>query len=224
MIHISNVWKTKLNQSKYKKADPEKWLIGNWRALDPEFAGRLAYYAMCMGKPMILNETFRDTATQTIYYKEYIAYKASCAAGHCVLGAHGIKLAAAPGSSAHEYRLATDIDKSHPLYKATNTQLKSFGLCKPLYGRGELWHVQPIETNTTASSVFREFAPVDLAPLLKAKFRLEDSTIAYLAGYEYAEPLFEGLLAGRKAFSPDTITYIRKYEYGIALASKLGVA
>lgn len=215
MIHIS-VYKSKLKTT-YPTSDPSKWLVGDWQMLDPVFAGRLAYYCQCSGKKLKFTG-YRTTARQKVLYNEYLDYKRTG-----ILGPDRVKLAAAPGKSAHEYHLAIDADNDHPIYQAVNSALRSYGLCKPLWGRGEHWHIQPIEANTDSSTVFKSLAPVDLAPLLKAKFSLEDATVDYLASYEHAEPLFEGLLAGKKTFSPETVTYISKYEYGIALLSKLGI-
>jgi hypothetical protein len=132
--------KSKLKNT-YPTADPAQWLIGNWQSLDPVFAGRLAYYAMKTGKKMKLNECKRSTALQTVYYNEYLQYKRT---GR--LGSHGIKLAAAPGTSYHEISLAADADKSHPIYNVPSASLAAYGLCKPLVNKGEFWHVQPIET------------------------------------------------------------------------------
>ena len=63
----------------------------------------------------------------------------------------------------------------------------------------------------------------NLALKVKIKFNLSDDTIEYLAKYDFASSLFDGLLNGKKDFSDDTIGYIKKYQYGIELVKRLGV-
>jgi len=148
--------KTRLVTGKYPQADPYVWLIGMWKDLDPEFCHRLAAFSRDKEEQSHINgNPYRSYAVQNEYYQEYLVYKKTKK-----LGKRGIKLAAKPGSSAHEYRLAVDILIGSPLYEATNAELAKYGLCKPLIKKGEVWHIQPIETNTTSSAVFRKYAPI----------------------------------------------------------------
>lgn len=209
------VFKSKLYDV-YGKANPKDWLTGDWKSVDPLFAQRLANFAKAKNQKMKLNETYRSTELQRMYYNEYLQYKKT---GR--VGVHGIKLAAKPGTSSHEFRLAIDVDKSHPLFYAKNDELKIYGLCKPV--KSETWHIQPIETNTTNSSVFKKFEPINLSIQVQNKFRLSDGTMKYLEDYKYSQALFEKLLNGVKSFSEDTVEYLARYEYWDVLKIKLGI-
>ena len=141
---------SKLSKTAYKTADPNGRLTGDWKNIDPVFAGRLAY--LCA---MTLTESYRSTARQTELYNQYLEYKRT--------GKGNIKSAAKPGCSWHEFRLAIDTS-SQPIRGMTNAQLAPYGLCKPLSKEG--WHVQPIETinlgakaNTTAA---KKLYPVEI--------------------------------------------------------------
>lgn len=215
---MTYIWQSKLSYTAYKMADPAKWIIGDWQEDDPVLAGRIAYYCYCKGVPCSYNgKSYRSTAQQTIYYNEYLHYKATR-----IKNADGVILAAKPGSSAHEYREAADIKSGHPLYTATDAELKSFGLCKPLINKGEYWHIQPIESNTTNSSVFKKLVPIDLGALLKLKFtKLTDGDIDYIAKYPYSKILAYGLISGNKSFSDTTIKYIKASS---GLDKKLNIA
>jgi hypothetical protein len=187
-------------------ADPVKWIIGDYQEDDPVLTGRIAYYCQCKGLPVHYNgNSYRSSAQQLIYYNEYLHYIKTK-----IPNADGVVLAAKPGSSAHEYREAADIKSGHPLYTATNAELKAYGLCKPLWNKGEHWHVQVIELNTTSSAMFKKNVPVDLALLLKIKYtKLSDNDITYIANYGYAKILASGLIYGNKNFSNSTIKYIK---------------
>ena len=121
---------SKLSKTAYKTADPSNRLTGDWKNIDPVFAGRLAY--LCA---MELTESYRPTARQTELYNQYLEYKRT--------GEGTIKSAARPGQSWHEFRLAIDTS-SKPIRGMTNEELAPYGLCKPIAKEG--WHVQPIET------------------------------------------------------------------------------
>lgn len=215
---MSHIWQSKLSYTAYKMADPTKWIIGDWVEDDPVLAGRIAYYCQCKNNPVHYNgNSYRSTAQQTIYYNEYLHYRATG-----IKNADGVVLAAKPGSSAHEYRLAVDVKNGHPIYAATNEELKTYGLCKPLWNKGEHWHIQCIELNTTSSAMFKKSVPIDLAASLKLKFtQLSDNDISYLSKYSYGKILILGLISGKKDFSSGTIQYIKGLS---GLDKKLNIA
>jgi hypothetical protein len=225
------ILKSKLSKTAYKTADPKEWLTGDYKGVDPVFLGRLAYYAkycfekaMTKVKQMKINTGIRTDAFQLILYNEAKNYKKTKK-----LGKYRVKNAAYPGTSFHGEHicLAVDVDKMHPFYKATNADLAPFGLCKPLLSIGEVWHGQPIETAKLGADAsvpkVKALAPMNLAPLLKEKFGLADATISYLANYEYATDLAEGLLTGKKDFSAETMKYLFSYKYWESLREKLGL-
>jgi hypothetical protein len=222
---------SKLSKTAYQMADPDIWLTGNYKGLDPVFLGRLAYYAkwcfekgLTKSKQMKINTGIRTDAFQLVLYNEAQTYKKTGK-----LGKYKVKNAAKPGTSYHgeHIMLAVDVDKTHPFYKASNADLAPFGLCKPLFSIGEVWHGQPIETSklgADASSLkVKALVPVDLALLLKEKFGLADATVTYMAAYKYAADLAEGLLIGKKDFSAETMKYLYSYKYWESLREKLGM-
>ena len=203
---MKNVWQSKLSATAYPQANSDGKLTGkDYNQIDPVFARRLA--ACCA---MNLTEGKRSSERQKELYRQKQAGI--------------IKSCAKPGTSYHEFGLAVDTS-SQPIRGMNNTQLAKFGLCKPL--SKECWHVQPIETMRlgidASTAKAKALHPVDLSPLLKAKFSLAESTVDYLAGFVRAEQLFEGLLAGRTGFSAEVISYIKAYEYGDALMARLGL-
>jgi len=203
---MKNVWRSKLSATAYPQANPDGKLTGkDHEQIDPVFAKRLA--ACCA---MNLTEGKRSSERQKELYRQKQAGI--------------IKSCAKPGTSYHEFGLAIDTS-SQPIRGMNNSQLAKFGLCKPIKSEG--WHVQPIETMRlgidASVPAAKKLWPVDLSPLLKAKFDLADSTVDYLAGCVRAEQLFAGLLAGKKGFSPEVINYIKAYEYGDALMARLGL-
>lgn len=207
------ILKSKLSKDMFPLANPADWLIGDWKSLDPVFAGRLANYAKSKLVKIYITEGYRATEYQAQLYSEYLYYKKTGK-----LGAHKVKLAAKPGTSWHEFRLAIDTS-TQPIRNATNAELQSYGLCKPIKSEG--WHIQPLETANKANR--QEFAPIDLAPALARKFGLADNTIVYLENYKYALALAEGLLAGKKDFSAETMKYLYSYKYWESLREKLGL-
>lgn len=120
----------------YKTADPEEWLSGKWEELDPVFAGRLAHLARQCKVKIVMTCGYRSTAEQTRLYNEYLNYKRT--------GKGSIKLAARPGTSWHEYRLAIDTSV-YPIRGMTDKEMRPYGLIKPI--KSEPWHIQPIETS-----------------------------------------------------------------------------
>lgn len=206
------ILQTKLNKVAYKTADPSAWLGPGWELLDPVFAGRLAYYCMVKALKAIFNRGYATPEEQAKLYAEFLAGKRVSAAK--------------PGTSWHEFRLAVDITfcsdgkTRHPIRNATNAELAPYGLCKPIASEG--WHIQPIETGKPGLSR-TAFAPVDLAPQLKAKFKLTDAEAGYIAAYKYAVDLAVGLLAGKKDFSAGTTKYLYSWKGWETLRTKLGL-
>jgi hypothetical protein len=225
------ILKSKLSKTDYPVADPEIWLTGDYKGIDPVLAGRLAAYAkycfekkLTKIKQMKINTGIRTDAFQLILYNEAQTYKKTKK-----LGKYKVKSAAYPGKSYHGEHvcLAVDVDKPHPFYKATNADLTPFGLCKPLISIGEVWHGQPIETAKLGADASipaaRALAPMDLALQLKAKFNLADVTIDYISAYKYAADLADGLLAGKKDFAAETMKHLYSYKYWESLREKLGL-
>lgn len=120
----------------YRVADPSIWLTGSWKGLDPVFAGRLAFLAQSKNKKIAVTEGYRSTERQEQLYQSFLQYKRT--------GKGAIKLAAKPGTSWHEFRLAIDTS-TQPFRLMTNRELLAYGLCKPISTEG--WHIQPIETH-----------------------------------------------------------------------------
>jgi hypothetical protein len=225
------IQQSKLSSKAFPLADPAVWLIGETEGVDWVFLGRLAYYAkwcyehgLTKVKQMRINTGIRTDAFQQILYEEAQTYKITKK-----LGKYKVKNAQRAGHSFHGEHicLAVDVDKSHPFYKASNEDLALFGLCKPLISIGEVWHGQPIETaklgSDAAVSAVKALAPVDLAPLLKARFGLAEATIDYIGAYKYAVALAEALLAGKKDFTAETTKYLYGYKYWETLREKLGL-
>lgn len=216
----TQIFQSKLSRSAYPVvpiAECGEYLLGNWQGLDPIFAGRLASAGKDLGD-VPLSETVRSTDLQRIYYNEYIQYKKTK-----ILGPHGIKLAAVPGTSWHEIRLAVDVKSSHRLYHASNAELSKYGLCKPLVSKGEYWHLQPIETFKLGSKCKTYLAPVDLAPALVSKFGFSEVTLIYIWEYEFGSEFAAKLLAGQKDFSDSTIEYFEKYGHWKELEAKINI-
>ena len=130
----------------YKTADPARWLSGGWEGLDPIFAGRLAALANSVGKRFLITSGYRNIQEQARLYEMYLYYKRT--------GKGTIKLAAKPGGSSHNYRIAADTS-TYPIRTMTNEQLRRWGLCKPISSEG--WHIQPIETRYKKN--FADWAP-----------------------------------------------------------------
>lgn len=143
--------KSKL-KSAYKTSDLAEWIIGDYIQLDPIFAGRLAYLAMCTNSKIKLTEAYRSTARQTELYNQYLEYKRTSKGN--------IKSAAKPGTSWHEFRLAIDTS-TYPVRGMNNAELSKYGLCKPIKSEG--WHIQPIETMGLSGNANRvKWAPVEV--------------------------------------------------------------
>lgn len=140
------MFKSKL-KSTYPVADPVLYLIGKWDELDPIFAGRLAQLAKEYRVQIKLTEGYRSSARQTELYRQYQNYLKT--------GKGNIKLAAKPGTSWHEYRLAIDTSVQ-PIRSMPSVQLQKYGLCKPI--GSEPWHIQPLETANRKD--FKNWEPI----------------------------------------------------------------
>lgn len=147
----------RLSAQKYPMANPKKWLVfanPNQADIDPVFAGRLAAYGRDRGKQVHItgNGGARDPKDQVRAYVQSGGYQKQDGTW---TGGNG--LAAVPGISFHEIKLAIDVadedikatDKEASTAKQTT--LLKYGIFKPLTkGNGvskpEDWHIQPIET------------------------------------------------------------------------------
>ena len=110
-------------------------LSGDYKDLDPIFSGRLSALAKASGVAFNVTSGYRSIEEQTKLYNMYLSYKKT--------GIGTIKSAAVPGKSSHNYKIAADIS-TQPIRGMDNSQLKKYGLCKPIKSEG--WHVQAIET------------------------------------------------------------------------------
>ena len=99
-------------------------LSGDYKDLDPIFSGRLSALAKASGVAFKITSGYRSIEEQTKLYNMYLSYKKT-------------------GISSHNYKIAADIS-TQPIRGMGNSQLKKYGLCKPIKSEG--WHVQPIET------------------------------------------------------------------------------
>lgn len=138
--------KSKLS-TKYKTVDLS-YLYGDTEGLDPILAGRLAYLAKVSSKKFKITSGYRPPEEQERLYALYKAGK--------------LKSAARPGTSWHEYHLAADIS-TYPIRGMSNSELKPYGLCKPISSEG--WHIQPIET--LGQTDRNKFAPEEVEDLTK---------------------------------------------------------
>ena len=120
--------KSKLKNG-YSVSDPDIYLYGDSDGLDPVFAGRLAYLAKVSEKKFKITSGYRSSAEQERLYALYKSGK--------------LQSAAKPGKSWHEFHLAADIS-TYPVRGMSNSELKPYGLCKPISSEG--WHIQAIET------------------------------------------------------------------------------
>lgn len=126
------ILKSKLSQTAFSMADPDKWVKGDKDGIDPVVLGRLAYAGQANNKVIVITDGggYRSYAEQVDMYKRYLAGKLQATA-------------AVPGTSWHGSRLAVDTS-TYPIRGMTSAQLAKYGLCKPLKNEG--WHIQPIET------------------------------------------------------------------------------
>ena len=195
---------SRLDKTLYKMADVDKWLKGDTKYMDPVTAGRAAYFGYDHDTVIDITDGHRPYADQEKAYKRFLA-------GELIS-------AATPGRSWHGPGLA--FDSSTPVFRqATSKELQFYGLCKPL--KNEPWHAQPIETLGKSYTQIPVFAPIDLAPLMKAKFGLSDPTLSYIETYKYAVSFCEQLLAGDHTFDQSTIDFFKKYKFWPFLEKKL---
>ena len=143
----------------YPTADPAKYLTGaDYNLIDPILAGRLAYVAKKTGTKIKLTEGYRSTEYQKQLYEQYLEYKRT--------GKGSIRLAAKPGTSWHEFRLAVDTS-TYPIRGMSNIELRQFGLCKPI--SSEPWHIQPIETLNETSRT--KYEPTEVEEMTEKEIK-----------------------------------------------------
>ena len=143
----------------YPVADPKEHLYGaDHTLIDPTLAGRLAFVAKKTGVKIKLTEGYRSTEYQAELYAKYLEFKRT--------GKGLIKLAAKPGTSWHEFRLAVDTS-TQPIRGMSNIELRQFGLCKPI--SSEPWHIQPIETLNQTDR--KKYEPLEVEDLTREETR-----------------------------------------------------
>ena len=142
-----------VSSEEYKLADPEIWLKFNhsWQdRIHPALAGRLAYLAARRNKILPVTSGFRSIEEQIDAQKTALAdnpaYYQTADGGvwKPVKGGKDQRMVAPAGSSSHNWGLAIDSSGTW-LSAMTNTELKQFGLLKPM--SYENWHVEPMETS-----------------------------------------------------------------------------
>lgn len=111
-----------------------------------EFARRLSAWSLASGGGYVVNSGYRSIAEQTRLYQDYLA------------GVPGQAQAAPPGSSLHNFGLASDGNR----WRDRNPG--AFGLVYPM--SYEPWHVQPVEGRGLLSgdSAFPTFEPLPQPP------------------------------------------------------------
>ena len=97
-------------------------VTGDTQGLNPEFMRRLQLWSASLGQTYNVGSGYRSIAEQVVLYNKYLAGTGN--------------LAAPPGSSNHNFGLASD----GPHWGGRNPG--AFGLAFPV--RGEPWHVEPI--------------------------------------------------------------------------------
>ena len=213
---------TKFNKNAYNRSDPTGLFVGyNYLTLDPLLQQRTAHFIEkeADGEPATLTETHRDSALQAVYYKEYLNWK-----NNKIEGPHHIHLASPSGSSTHEFDLSYDAAKGHPLRTADNKLLAKYGLIKPLWNKGETWHVQLIElTSGSMKTEYKKFVPYDLVPMLVAKFGFNEETLTVIQHFGWAADFAEKLLLGQKDFSNECIDYFDNYRFWESFEKKTGI-
>lgn len=167
-----------LNKNTYKTADVNTYLTGDKDGLDPVFAGRLAFVAKTFNTVIKITDGARSHEEQAQMYALYKAGKLQATA-------------AVPGTSKHEFRIAADISTS-PIRVMTDKELSQFGVYSPL--ENEPWHFEPIETKDKPLTFVKTLEPVDMAILVKQKYRFSDDTIKFLESHPYPVDLFNKLL------------------------------
>lgn len=219
--------RSKLKSTLYSVANPSKWLSSGWEDLDPIFAGRLANLAESKGVAIKITAGYRSSEKQAELYKQYLNYKKT--------GKGSVKLAARPGTSFHEFRLAIDTS-TKPFRQMDNEQLKPYGLCKPIKAEG--WHIQPIETMGQRDP--KNWAPIeddvvrheDIQAL--RNIGLNEVSILFMLEHPYSGSLFLKIAAGLRkkgaiggdieclrwaGLSDSTINWLLEYKYGAKLVS-----
>lgn len=137
----------------YPTADPNIFLSGDRKGIDPVLAGRLAMHAKANGKIYAVTSGYRSYEEQVKMYDDYIHGKLEATA-------------AIPGTSWHGSRLAADIS-TYPIRGAASASLAKYGLCKPLKSEG--WHIQPIETVNMGVKCNMSLAPEEVEDLTEAE-------------------------------------------------------
>lgn len=119
-------------------------VAGNWQGLHPEFARRLSMWATSLGQTYTVGSGYRSFAEQARLYQAYLA------------GVPGQAPAAPPGSSLHNFGLASDGDH----WSGRNEG--AFRLDYPM--SYEPWHVQVAEGKGFLRDGFVPFNPIERPP------------------------------------------------------------
>lgn len=123
---------------------PVPMVTGNWRGLHPVYAQRLSAWASSLGTPYHVSSGYRSMSEQAGLYAAYLAGRGN--------------LAAPPGSSLHNYGLATD----GPHWAARGPG--QFGVAFPIVNI-EPWHAQVAEGRAFLDGHYGVFG--DITPLAK---------------------------------------------------------
>jgi hypothetical protein len=141
-----------INSQKYKTADPKTWLIflNPWQdRIHPALAGRVAYVCFVKNLKGYISSGFRSQEEQIRAQKDALAEHPNyyqIADGRVfkpISGGNDQCMVSAAGQSSHNWGYAVDSFGTW-LEKMSNTELKKYGLCKPMVY--EPWHIEPIES------------------------------------------------------------------------------
>jgi hypothetical protein len=139
----------------------QKWLIPaagvDLKNVNIVLLSRMAAYVRdVVKKPIYIGAGVRSQTAQSILYKKWIVWRTWL---QTKKGIQPVKanLAAAPGTSWHEFGYAIDVNSVNGVYPGTITQdykmyqtapekcaLRKYGLIQPVIG--EQWHIQLVET------------------------------------------------------------------------------
>lgn len=219
---------SKLAKDKYPMADPSVWLKFKYpeqTGIDPIFAGRLAAFARDQGKVLNILSGHRSTEKQIQLFKQHGGYKDKN--GNWT-GGDGI--AAIPGTSWHEFRLAVDVsdDWAKKLEKDAKTSeqktLLKYGIYKPLTKGNkssvyEDWHLQSVELIGIPKSERSKYAPEVIITDVKDFQTVFGLTVDGKIGKQTkakaqeVKELIEYILKDQKPSSP-TPTFVYRKELG----------
>lgn len=156
-----------IDRSKYKEAPAYDWITfthTEQSGIHPALAGRIAYLCSVKGKKAVCTRGKTTSEDQIKIIQQLKAQHPNWVIKNGALYNGSQCMAAAPGTSNHEFGHAADLDGWPE--QLTNDELAKYGLYKPM--SYEPWHYQLIETKgqskTAIQQNWKEWCsmPVDL--------------------------------------------------------------